>query len=129
MPTNFGAPPNPFASSAPMNPLQTITQAVQPAAQPQCNIIWVDGQEDVLKHPTSPNELSYFSERNNSVIWVRETDSNGNIKNPLHRLTYTSEEVVFGPESKFVTKEEHEKLYKLVEDMSATIRDLAKKWE
>ena len=46
-----------------------------------------------------------------------KNDGNGNIKNPLTRLTFTAEQVPFGPEANFVTKEEHQKLYEEVRSM------------
>ena len=94
------------------------------AVQPQCNLYWVNSQEDVLNHPTSPNEQLYFGDRNEPVIYVRETDSNGVIKNPLHVLKYSMEDVAFGPEANFVTKEEHQKLYDLVSQMNEKLEKL-----
>lgn len=94
------------------------------AIQPQCNLYWVNSQEDVLNHPTSPNEQLYFGDRNEPVIYVRETDSNSVIKNPLHVLKYSMEDVAFGPEANFVTKEEHQKLYDLVSQMNEKLEKL-----
>lgn len=99
------------------------TQSVQ-NQPPQCNIIWINNMDDVLNHPTTPNSNLYFAERNDSVMWVRETDANGKIKNPLKRLPYTVEDVPFGPEANFVTKDEHQKLYSLVEDMNKKLEKL-----
>ena len=80
--------------------------------------------DDVLNHPTTPNSNLYFAERNDQIIWVRETDANGKIKNPLKRLSYSVEDVPFGPEANFVTKDEHQKLYSLVEDMNKKLEKL-----
>lgn len=99
------------------------TQSVQ-NQQPQCNIIWINNMDDVLNHPTTPNSNLYFAERNDQIIWVRETDANGKIKNPLKRLSYSVEDVPFGPEANFVTKDEHQKLYSLVEDMNKKLEKL-----
>lgn len=99
------------------------TQPVQ-NQQPQCNIIWINNMDDVLNHPTTPNSNLYFAERNDQIIWVRETDANGKIKNPLKRLSYSVEDVPFGPEANFVTKDEHQKLYSLVEDMNKKLEKL-----
>lgn len=120
--SNIANPFNSLVNQAPLTPALN-TQPSQPQ-QPQCNIIWVDSMEDVLNHPTSPSTHLYFVERNNSIMWVRETDASGKIKNPLKRLTYTVEDVPFGPEANFVTKDEHQKLYSLVEDMNKKLEKL-----
>jgi hypothetical protein len=85
--------------------------------QGKCNMYWADSMQAVLDQPTSPNEQLYFAEKSRPIIWVRETDGNGNIKNPMTRLTFQAEQVAFGPEANFVTKEEHQKLYNEVRDM------------
>lgn len=116
---------NPFnglVNQTPVVPALT-TQPVQ-NQQPQCNIIWINNMDDVLNHPTTPNSNLYFAERNDQIIWVRETDANGKIKNPLRRLSYSVEDVPFGPEANFVTKDEHQKLYSLVEEMNKKLEKL-----
>ena len=116
---------NPFNGLMTQSPIPQV----QTPAQPQCNVIWVDGMDDILNHPTSPNTQLYFAEKGSPVMWVRETDGNGKIKNPLHKLPYSVEEVPFGPEANFVTKKEHEELFALVSGMSKKLDELAKKWE
>ena len=101
---------------------QTMNSVMPP--QQQCNVIYVDDMAAMLNHPTTPNEHFYFPERNKNIIWVRETDANGQIKNPVTRLTFTVDSVPFGPEAKFVTKEEHQQLYDLVSSMNTTINKL-----
>lgn len=116
---------NPFNGLVNQTPVVPAlnTQPVQ-NQQPQCNIIWINNMDDVLSHPTTPNSNLYFAERNDQIIWVRETDANGKIKNPLRRLSYSVEDVPFGPEANFVTKDEHQKLYSLVEDMNKKLEKL-----
>ena len=116
---------NPFNGLVNQTPVVPAlnAQSVQNQA-PQCNIIWINNMDDVLNHPTTPNSNLYFAERNNQIIWVRETDANGTIKNPLKRLSYSVEDVPFGPEANFVTKDEHQKLYSLVEDMNKKLEKL-----
>ena len=99
------------------------------AAGPKCNIIWVENVDEILNHPTSPNEEMYFHDKNNPIIYRRETDANGNIKNPIHALHYTVEEIPFGPEAQFVTKDEHQKLYDLVEKLYGTVDGMNSKLE
>ena len=114
---------NPVSSPQPMNPV------ISAAAGPKCNIVWVESMDEVLAHPTSPNEEMYFQDNNNPIIYRRETDANGNIKNPIHALHYTVEEVPFGPEAQFVTKDEHRQLYDLVEKLTHTVDGMNGKLE
>ncbi len=114
---------NPIASPQPMNPV------ISAAAGPKCNIVWVESIDEVLAHPTSPSEEMYFQDKNNPIIYRRETDANGNIKNPIHALHYTVEEVPFGPEAQFVTKDEHKQLYDLVEKLAGTVEGMNSKLE
>ena len=107
----------------PMNPV------ISAAAGPKCNIVWVESIDEVLAHPTSPSEEMYFQDKNNPIIYRRETDANGNIKNPIHALRYTVEEVPFGPEAQFVTKDEHKQLYDLVEKLAGTVDGMNSKLE
>lgn len=117
----------PTMTAAP-NP-QPINPVISAAAGPKCNIIWVKSIDEVLAHPTSPNEEMYFQDNNNPIIYRRETDANGNIKNPIHALHYTVEEVPFGPEAQFVTKDEHRQLYDLVEKLTHTVDGMNGKLE
>lgn len=103
----FSTMPN-MAQVTPTNPI------LDAAIGPKCNVIWVENLDEVLSHPTSPSEEMYFHDNNNPIIYRRETDANGNIKNPIHALHYTVEEIPFGPEAQFVTKDEHKQLYGLI---------------
>ena len=108
----------------------TVTNPIlDAAAGPKCNIVWVENLDEVLSHPTSPSEEMYFHDKNNPVIYRRETDANGNIKNPIHALHYTVEEVPFGPEAQFVTKDEHKQLYELVEKLAGNVESMNGKLE
>lgn len=99
-------------------------QAQAVPSQPQSNVIYVGNMQDVLNHPTAPNEHLYFPETDSNIIWVRDTNAKGEIKNPLMKLTYTMEEVPFGPEANFVTKQEFEKLFNLVLSTNGTVNKL-----
>lgn len=143
--TNFGVTspvlptPVPSAGAAKgFSTLTTVNTAVNPqpmnpvmsaAAGPKCNIVWVESMDEVLSYPTSPSEEMYFQDNNNPVIYRRETDANGNIKNPIHALHYTVEELPFGPEAQFVTKDEHKQLYDLVEKLAGTVDGMNSKLE
>lgn len=134
--TSTGAFPHPvLPTPVPSSGLSSTIQnpgtnpVLNAAAGPKCNIVWVNGIEEVLAHPTSPSEEMYFHDKNEPVIYRRETDANGNIKNPIHALHYTVEEVPFGPEAQFVTKDEHRQLYDLVEKLTHTVDGMNGKLE
>lgn len=115
-------------SGIPQMPSQEVAASQQPP-QIQSNAIWVGSMEEVLSHPTAPSTQMYFFDRDNPIIWMRETDANGNIKNPIHRLTFSAEEVPFGPEAHFVTKEEHQKLFDAVTELNNKFDAFMKKWD
>lgn len=125
----FGVGTNPYivangsqatAPTPTVNPQQNL---------PKCNMYWVDGEDEVLGFPTTPNEQTYYASRTEPIMYVRETDANGKIKNPLKILRYSVEEKPFGPEANFVTKEEHRQLYDLVEKLGKSISDMDAKLE
>lgn len=99
------------------------------SAAPQCNIFWVKDFDAVMQHPTSPNEHLYFGSEDEPLIFVRETDANGQIKSPIKVLHYTIEEVPIGPEAQFVTKDEHKQLFDLVEKLSTSVSSMDQKLE
>ena len=134
--TSTGTFPRPvLPTPAPSSGLSSTVQnpATSPvlnaAAGPKCNIVWVNSMDEVLAYPTSPSEEMYFHDKNEPVIYRRETDANGNVKNPVHALRYTVEEVPFGPEAQFVTKDEHKQLYDLVAKLSNTVDGMNGKLE
>lgn len=102
-----------------------VGSIVQNAMQgPKCNAIWVESFDEMLEHPTSPAEQLYFYSKAEPTIYVRETDTNGKVKNPIKVLHYTVEERAFGPEANFVTKDEHKQLYDLVLQMNDKLEKL-----
>lgn len=109
--------------ATPMGTLANVAAATQ-APIPQCNLIWKNTIQEVLDHPRTPNETLYFGNPEENIIYVRETDGNGEIKNPLHGLRYETFEIPFGQEAKFVTKDEFQQLYKLVAGMSGKLDQL-----
>lgn len=121
-------PATPVGAVMPNPAMNQQAQAMM--SQPQSNVIYVDGMQEVLNHPAGPNEHLYFPEKSFNpqtgigVIWLRETDAKGEIKNPLKRLTYTMDEVAFGPEANFVTKQEFQKLFDVVSSMNGSVTKL-----
>lgn len=125
-PTLIPATPVGPVRPTPVNPVNLAMnqQAQAVSSQSQSNVIYVDGMQNVLEHPAGPNEHLYFPEKNANVIWVRDTDAKGEIKNPLKKLMYTMEDVPFGPEANFVTKQEFQKLFELVRSTNGTVNKL-----
>lgn len=124
----FSANPTNFANRQPVPQVTGMappTAPINALAQPQCNLLWVGSKEEVLNYPAAPNETLYFGcSGDDPIMWVRETDASGRIKNPLHVLRYTIEEDAFGPEAQFVTKSEHQELFNLVSAMNAKLDKL-----
>lgn len=133
----FGVGNNPYIvpTNPPAIPQQMAPQpAQQTNTQPQtkCNAIWLhctfdNGSEipkEVLNYPKGPSEQLYFHDTDNPIIYMRETDQDGNIKSPIHRMDYTTKDLSFGPEAKFVTKEEHQQLFDLVKQMNDKLEQL-----
>ena len=118
-----------FSTLPNMAPGAVANPILDAVAGPKCNIVWVENVDEILSHPTSPNEEMYFHDKNNPIIYRRETDANGNVKNPIHALHYTVEEIPFGPEAQFVTKDEHKQLYELVEKLAGNIDSMNGKLE
>lgn len=112
-----------------VKPVVQTNPILDAVAGPRCNIEWVDNFDQILNYPTSPNEEMYFQDKNEPIIYRRETDGNGNIKNPIHVLRYTVEEMPFGPEAQFVTKDQHQQLYSLVEGLAKTVDGMNDKLE
>lgn len=123
----FGPAIAPATPVGPIMPTMAMNQQAQAVSSPpQSNVIYVDGMQNVLEHPAGPNEHLYFPEKETNVIWVRDTDSKGQIKNPLKKLSYTVEDVAFGPEANFVTKQEFQKLFDIVLSTNGNVNKLMK---
>lgn len=116
-----------MASNATTMSAPTVNPGV--VAAPQCNLFWVNGIDELLAHPTSPNEQMYFGNKEEPILYVRETDANGQIKSPVKALHYTMEEIPIGPEAQFVTKDEHKQLFDLVTKLSESVGSMDKKLE
>ena len=110
-------------------PLPTQGTAFGTPAAPQCNLLWIKNIDEMLAHPTSPNEHLYFGNEDEPIIYVRETDANGKVKSPIKVLHYTIEDMPIGPEAQFVTKDEHKQLFDLVEKLSASVSSMDQKLE
>ena len=119
--TNFAGR---LAAPNPMTALANVAAATQPQ-EPQTNMKWVHSIDDVLNYVRTPNETLYFEDPDNQIVYIRETDGNGEIKNPLHGFHYENVyEIPFGQEAKFVTKTEFNQLYNLVSSMSGKLDQL-----
>lgn len=114
--TNFAGR---LAAPNPMSTLANVAAATQPQ-EPQTNMKWVTSIDDVLNYVRTPNETLYFEDPEEQMIYIRETDGNGEIKNPLHGFRYDNVfEIPFGQEAKFVTKAEFQQLYGAFNNMNA----------
>ena len=59
----------------------------------QTNIIWVDNEDQIATYPTGRGWQQWFGNKNEQILYVRDTDSNG-VTQPVVKLKY---EVVTDP--------------------------------
>lgn len=76
--------PQPYAlpsvNTAPQNPMQTMLPN-------QTNIIWVDNENEIAAYPSGRGWQQWFGDKNNQILYVRDTDANGNAQ-PIVKLRY-----------------------------------------
>ena len=116
-PINYGygyGPVYPY-SQLPMQPsVQTTAQTpVQPPAQQNRQVIQmipVDSIEEVKSYPVS--STTYFFDKVNPVFYIKDPTS-------LRIFDYTERDTNQNQnDSKYVTREEFDKLYKMVDDLT-----------
>ncbi len=100
MPTPLYAPPQQQAN---FNPMQTMIPN-------QTNIIWVENESEIANYPSGRGWQQWFGDKNDSILYVRDTDNNGNPQ-PIVKIRYEvidsgNETVQPVQEAKFVPTEE-----------------------
>lgn len=58
--------------SSTMNAIQSIT--------PQSNMIWIDSPDEITNYPSGRGWQQWFGNKNEPIVYIRETDSNGVIQ-------------------------------------------------
>lgn len=53
----------------------------------QTNILWVDNENEIQNYPSGRGWQQWFGNKNEQILYVRETDANGNIQ-PIVKLRY-----------------------------------------
>ena len=77
MPTPLYAPPQQQAN---FNPMQTMIPN-------QTNIIWVENESEIANYPSGRGWQQWFGDKNDSILYVRDTDNNGNPQ-PIVKIRY-----------------------------------------
>lgn len=65
-------------------PQQNLVQNTLPN---QTNIIWVDNENEIQSYPSGRGWQQWFGNKNDQILYVRETDANGNVQ-PIAKLRY-----------------------------------------
>lgn len=65
-------------------PQQTPVQNMMPN---QTNILWVDNENEIQNYPSGRGWQQWFGNKNEQILYVRETDANGNVQ-PIAKLRY-----------------------------------------
>ena len=53
----------------------------------QTNILWVDNENEIQNYPSGRGWQQWFGNKNEQILYVRETDANGNVQ-PVVKLRY-----------------------------------------
>ena len=61
--------------------------SVQTAIPNQTNILWVDDESEIAAYPSGRGWQQWFGNKNDQILYVRETDTNGNPQ-PVVKLKY-----------------------------------------
>ena len=77
--------PQPYAlpntAQAPVqNPMQTMIPN-------QTNIIWVENENEIAAYPSGRGWQQWFGDKNEQILYVRDTDANGNPQ-PIVKIRY-----------------------------------------
>lgn len=63
----------------------------QPQAAPmipnQTNLIWVESKDEIATYPTGRGWQQWFGDKNEQILYVRDTDANG-VTQPIVKLRY-----------------------------------------
>lgn len=105
-------------------------------------MIWVDSIDEIAAYPTGRGWQQWFGDKHNPYLYVRETDANGIIQ-PLRRVRFQIEEnaqpnsqegeiINDGAsektgDSNSPSREEFDKLSKMVNDLSGSVGNLVDK--
>ncbi len=73
-------------------PVQNYPQPQQTVIPNQTNIIWVDNAEQIATYPTGRGWQQWFGDKNEQILYVRDTDANG-VTQPIVKLRYEVMEV------------------------------------
>lgn len=108
--------------------------SAQTAIPNQTNILWVDDESEIAAYPSGRGWQQWFGNKNDQILYVRETDANGNPQ-PIVKLKYevvdepTKQETVAktdAPKYDGPSREEFDKLTDSVNLLVDKLGDLLK---
>lgn len=70
----------PSVNTVQQNPMQTMLPN-------QTNIIWVDNENEIAAYPSGRGWQQWFGDKNEQILYVRDTDVNGNPQ-PIVKIHY-----------------------------------------
>jgi hypothetical protein len=74
--------------SAQVDPMAVQQPVMQNTMIPhQSNIIWIDNENEIPNYPTGRGWQQWFGNKNEQILYIRDTDTNGVIQ-PIVRVKY-----------------------------------------
>lgn len=79
--------PNYYYTPPATQPIQPTFNQQQTIIPNQTNIIWVDNESQIASYPTGRGWQQWFGDKNDQILYIRDTDSNG-ITQPVVKVRY-----------------------------------------
>lgn len=126
--------------SAQVDPMAVQQPVMQNTMIPhQSNIIWIDNENEILNYPTGRGWQQWFGNKNEQILYIRDTDTNGIIQ-PIVRVKYEviEDQPAVQPSvqqteaaapvntNQYVNRNEFDNLNKKLEDMYGSVNSLTK---
>lgn len=101
----------------------------------QSNIIWIDNENEIPNYPTGRGWQQWFGNKNEQILYIRDTDTNGVIQ-PIVRVKYEvieeqpvtqpSEQVAVTDPNHYVDRNEFDALDKKLDGLGSSVNSLTK---
>lgn len=117
-------------------PMQIQQPTMQNTMIPhQSNIIWIDNENEIPNYPTGRGWQQWFGNKNEQILYIRDTDTNGVIQ-PIVRVKYEviedqpvtqpSEQVAVTDPNHYVDRNEFDALDKKLDGLGSSVNSLTK---
>lgn len=128
-----------YQNTSPMpstEPMQVRQPTMQNTMIPhQSNIIWIDSENEIPNYPTGRGWQQWFGNKNEQILYIRDTDTNGVIQ-PIVRVKYevieeqpvtqSSEQVAAVDPNHYVDRNEFDALDKKLDGLGSSVSSLTK---